>query len=138
MDDESAEVMQLLKRTLELGIALVIGGIHAEHAHENLLKHRGLAVGGRHVLTQVARLDMEARKLRAIADDRKIATIDKLTILRTLDDANEVVLGERADKRDLDAQHIRNGLDGMQLLFGLLGLRLKRNIGQQAHLVGER
>ena len=26
----------------------------------------------------------------------------------------------------------------MQLLLGLLGLRLKRNIGQQTHLVGER
>ena len=54
------QVVKLLKRTLELGVALVIGGIHSEHAHEHLLKHRGLAVGGRHVLTQVARLDMEA------------------------------------------------------------------------------
>ena len=121
--------MKLLKRTLELGVALVIGGIHAEHAHKHLLKHRGLAVGGRHVLTQVARLDMEARQLGAVADDRKIATIDKLAILRTLDDANEVVLGERADKRNFDAQHIGNGLDGMQLLLSLLGLRLERNIG---------
>ena len=51
---------------------------------------------------------------------------------------DEVVLGERADKRNLDAQHIGNGLDGMQLLLSLLGLRLERNIGQQAHLVGER
>ena len=132
------QVVKLLKRTLELGVALVIGGIHAEHAHEHLLKHRGLAVGGRHVLTQVARLDMEARQLGAVADDREIATIDELTILRALDDANEVVLGERADKRNLDAQHIGNGLDGMQLLLSLLGLRLERNIGQQAHLVGER
>ena len=39
---------------------ICIGGIHSEHAHEHLLKHRGLAVGGRHVLTQVAGLDMEA------------------------------------------------------------------------------
>ena len=54
------QVVKLLKRTLELGVALVIGGVHAEHAHEHLLKHGGLAVGGRHVLTQVARLDMEA------------------------------------------------------------------------------
>ena len=130
--------MKLLKRTLELGVALVIGSIHTEHAHENLLKHRRLAVCRRYVLTQVARLDMEARQLGAVADDRKIATIDKLAILRTLDDANEVVLGERADKRDLDAQHIGNGLDGMQLLLGFLGLRLERNIGQQAHLVSER
>ena len=51
----------------------------------------------------------------------KSATIDELTILRTLDDANEVVLGERADKRNLDAQHIGNGLNGMQLCLVSLG-----------------
>ena len=132
------QVVKLLKRTLELGVALVIGGIHSEHAHEHLLKHRGLAVSGRHVLTQVAWLDMEARQLGAVTDDRKIATIDELAVLRAFDDANEVVFGERADKRNLDAQHIGNGLDGMQLLLSLLGLRLERNIGQQAHLVSER
>ena len=136
--DALGEVMQLLKCTLELGIALVVGSIHTEHAYEHLLKHRGLAVCGRYVLAQVARLDMEARKLGAIADDREIAAIDKLAILRALDDANKVVFGQGADKRDLDAKHIGDGLDGMQLLLSLFGFRLERNIGQQTHLVGER
>ena len=45
------EVMQLFKSALELGVALVIGGIHAEHTHENLLKHRRLAVCRRYVLS---------------------------------------------------------------------------------------
>ena len=132
------EVMQLLKRTLELGVAFVVGSVHAEHAHEHLLKHRGLTVCRRYVLAQVSRLDMEARKFGAVADDREIAAIDKLAVLRALDDANEVVFGQGADKRDLDAKHIGDSLDGMQLLLCLLGLRLERNVGQQAHLVGER
>ena len=81
---------------------------------------------------------MEARQLRAVTDNREISAIDELSVLRALDDADKIVLGKGADKRNLDAEHIGNSLDGMQLLLGLLGLRLKRNIGQQAHLVGER
>ena len=72
---------------------------------------------------------MEARQLRAVTDNREISAIDELSVLRALDDADKIVLGKGADKRDLDAEHIGNGLDGMQLLLGLLGFRLKRNIG---------
>ena len=118
--DALGEVMQLLKCTLELGIALVVGSIHTEHAYEHLLKHRGLAVCGRYVLAQVARLDMEARKLGAIADDREIAAIDKLAILRALDDANKVVLGERADN-EISTPNI-SGMVSMGCSFCLVSL----------------
>ncbi len=87
--DAIGEVVQRFKSTVELSLTVIVGVIGTEHANENLLEERGLAIGGNHILTQIARLDMKARKLGTVADDLEITAIDKLAVLRAAYDADE-------------------------------------------------
>ena len=80
---------------------------------------------------------MEAIELGAIANNFKISPINKISILRTLDNANQIVFGERAYERNLDSEDIGNVFDGMKLLLGFLGLRLHGKVGEQPHLKGQ-
>ncbi len=81
------EVVKLLEGALQLCAAVFVAVIETKHAYKDLLEHRRFAVGGHDVLAEVPRFDMKTRKLVAIADTR-IASIDKLAILRALDDAH--------------------------------------------------
>ena len=95
--------MQRLERAVELGLAVVVRIVRAEHADENLLEEGRLAVRGDDVLAQVARLDVEARELGAVTDDLEVAAVDQFAILGAANDAYEVVVGQLPQKRDVDA-----------------------------------
>ena len=130
--------MQRLERAVELGLAVVVRIVRAEHADEHLLEEGRLAVRGDDVLAQVARLDVEARELGAVTDDLEVAAVDQFAILGAANDAYEVVVGQLPQKRDVDAQDIGDVLDEMELLAGLLGGDLHGGIGEQADLERER
>ncbi|MFR4570346.1 MAG: hypothetical protein ACLT5H_09610 [Collinsella stercoris] len=53
-------------------------------------------------------LDVKARKLGTVADDLEITAIDKLAVLRAAYDADEVIVGKLAQKRDIDTEDVRD------------------------------
>ena len=136
--DAIGEVVQRFKSTVELSLTVIIGVIGTEHANENLLEERGLAIGCNHILTQIARLDMKARKLGTVADDLEITAIDKLAVLRAAYDADEIIVGKLAQKRDIDTEDVRDVLNGMQFLARLLRGNLHGGICQETDLERER
>ena len=136
--DAIGEVVQRFKGTVKLSLTVIVGVIGTEHANENLLEESGLTIGGNHILTQIARLDMKARELGAVADDLEITAVDKFAILRAAYDSDEIVVGKLTQKRDIDTEDVGNVLDGVQFLARLLRRNLHGGICQETDLERER
>ena len=80
---------------------------------------------------------MEPIELRAKANDLEVAAVDKIAILRTSNDANEVVVGKGTNEGYLDTEEIRDVLDRMELLLGFFRLGLHGKIGEQSDFESE-